>query len=292
MPTPRCSRQGRRPRRCPRLHSRAARTQTAAKEGEPNGRNDGEGRDGAGGLGGAPPRSWRRQVRRRATSATLRGEAEAASGKPAAAGRTTGAGGTGARRHGGAAVGMAGSGCVGRGGGAQGAQQRRPRRRGCAGEDCPPRGRRPFGTSEVEAMSQAVSPSVDRVYGLARVARCWNVSRATVYRHRQALVVPKRRPGPVGPCDDATLLEHIRKAIAESRFTGEGYRKIWARLRFSGVRSSPGRVRRLMRENALLAPHRIRKRPDKAHDGTITSEIAFLGIEASPSFVRQPEGNG
>ena len=192
-------------------------------------------------------------------------------------------------------------------------------------------------------MSQAVSPSIDRVYGLARVARCWNVSRATVYRHRQAPVVPKRRPGPVGPCDDATLLEHIKKAIAESRFTGEGYRKIWARLRFSGIRSSPGRVRRLMRENHLLAPHRIRKRPDRAHDGTITteavdvlwgtdmtqsvtlaegvahvfvavdhcnsecvgihadksdmsddfqSEIAFLGIETSPSFVRQPEGNG
>src|SRR5512132_847243 len=108
---------------------------------------------------------------------------------------------------------------------------------------------------------------VDRVYGLARVARCWNVSRATVYRHRQAPVVPKRRPGPVGPCDDATLLEHIRKAIAESRFTGEGYRKIWARVRFSGVRSAPGRVRRLMRENHLLAPHRLGKRPDRAHDG-------------------------
>ena len=74
-------------------------------------------------------------------------------------------------------------------------------------------------------MSQAVSPSVDRVYGLARAARCWNVSRATVYRHRQAPIVPKRRPGPVGPCDDATLLEHIKKAIAESRFTGEGYSK-------------------------------------------------------------------
>src|SRR5512132_1828273 len=139
-------------------------------------------------------------------------------------------------------------------------------------EDCPPRGRRPFGTPEVEAMSQAVSPSVDRVYGLARVTRCWNVSRATVYRHQQTPVVPKRRPGPVGPCDDATLLEHIKKAIAESRFTGEGYRKIWARLRLSGIRSSPGRVRRLMRENGLAAPQRIRKRPDRAHDGTITTE--------------------
>src|SRR5512141_1274317 len=91
-------------------------------------------------------------------------------------------------------------------------------------------------------MSRAVSPSVDRVYGLVRVARCWNVSRATVYRHRQAPAAPKRRPGPVGPCDDATLLGYIRQAIAESRFTGEGYRKIWARLRFASIRSSPGRA--------------------------------------------------
>src|SRR5512133_3164084 len=106
----------------------SAAVKRSAKEGEPNGR------DGAGGLVGAPPRSWRRQVRRRATSATLLGEAEAASSKPAAAGRTTGAAGTGAQRHGGAVVGMAGSGLVGRGGGAQGAQQRRPRRRDCAAE--------------------------------------------------------------------------------------------------------------------------------------------------------------
>ena len=121
-------------------------------------------------------------------------------------------------------------------------------------------------------MSRAVSPSMDRAYGLARVARCWNLSRATVYRHRRPAPEPSRRPGPVGPCDDATLLEHIRKAIAESRFTGEGYRKMWARLRFAGIRSSPGRVRRLMRENGLLAPHRVRKGPDKAHDGSITTE--------------------
>ena len=102
-------------------------------------------------------------------------------------------------------------------------------------------------------MSRAVSPSAARVYGLARVTRCWRVSRASLYRHRQA-PASKRRPGPVGPCDDATLVAHIKQAIADSRFTGEGYRKIWARLRFSGIRSSPGRIRRLMRENGLLAP--------------------------------------
>ena len=39
------------------------------------------------------PNSWRRQVRRRATSPTLLGEAEAAGGEPADAGRAFGAGG-------------------------------------------------------------------------------------------------------------------------------------------------------------------------------------------------------
>ena len=78
-------------------------------------------------------------------------------------------------------------------------------------------------------MSRAVSPSVGRSYSLARVARCWVIPRATVYRHRTEVApMTRRRPGPAGPCDDATLLEHIKQVIAESRFTGEGYRKIWA----------------------------------------------------------------
>jgi hypothetical protein len=45
--------------------------------------------------------------------------------------------------------------------------------------------------------------------------------------------------------------------VAASRLHGEGYRKLWARLRFAGVRASPRRVRRVMRENGLLAPHRV-----------------------------------
>ena len=34
-------------------------------------------------------------------------------------------------------------------------------------------------------MSQATSPASGRAYGVARVARVWGVSRATLYRHRQ-----------------------------------------------------------------------------------------------------------
>ena len=40
----------------------------------------------------------------------------------------------------------------------------------------------PFGPQEIETMSQTLSPSFARCYGLARVARAWKISRASVYR--------------------------------------------------------------------------------------------------------------
>ncbi len=124
-------------------------------------------------------------------------------------------------------------------------------------------------------MSQALSPATGRGYGLARVARVWQLSRATVYRHRvtdgaAAPAGPARR-GPVGACSDAELVEHIRARILGSRLHGEGYRKIWARLRHAGVRTSARRVRRLMGRHGLLAPHRVGRPQQRAHDGTITT---------------------
>ena len=123
-------------------------------------------------------------------------------------------------------------------------------------------------------MSHMVSPSTSRFYGLARVSRIWNVSRAGVYRFLKAApsTANGRRPGPVGACSDAELRDHIRRQIEASDFYGEGYRKIWARLRFIGVRASPRRVRRVMGENGLLAPHRAIRAEPKAHDGTIITD--------------------
>ena len=116
-------------------------------------------------------------------------------------------------------------------------------------------------------MSQTVSPSTSRCYGLTRVSSVWRVSRAGVYRFlKSPTPTIRHRPGPVGACLDAELADHIRQQIAASGFHGEGYRKIWARLRYNGVRASPRRVRRVMGENGLLAPHRAERRDEKIHD--------------------------
>jgi len=123
-------------------------------------------------------------------------------------------------------------------------------------------------------MSRTASPSTGRPYGLARVCRAWRVARATVYRHRAPpRQVPPRRPGPVGAMPDAALVEAIRAVLAASPFHGEGHRKVWARLRHAGVRTSKRRVLRLMGEHGLLAPSRVGSpRGPRAHDGTIIPE--------------------
>ena len=231
-------------------------------------------------------------------------------------------------------------------------------------------------------MSRQVSPSTNKVYGLQRVTRCWGVARATVYRHRHPTqAVERKRPGPLGAMSDDDLVVAIRQLVTDSPFHGEGYRKLWARLRFAGIRTSRRRVLRLMRGHGLLAHQRAGcPHGSRAHDGRITtgridvmwgsdltsvmtgegqaavfaavdhcsaecvgihashradrfealepikqalrerfgafakgvaaglqlrhdhgsqyvshhfqSEIRFLGIESSPAFVREPEGNG
>ncbi len=65
------------------------------------------------------------------------------------------------------------------------------------------------------------------------------MSRATVHRHlADTQRPPRRRPGPQGPMDDTLLLANVRQMIESSPFHGEGSRKVWARLRFAGVRTS------------------------------------------------------
>jgi putative transposase len=141
-------------------------------------------------------------------------------------------------------------------------------------------------------MSRQVSPSTDRVYGLQRVTRLWGISRATIYRHRLPLTAGGReRPGPLGAMADEDLVAAIRQLLTDSPFHGEGHRKLWARLRFAGLRTSRRRVLRLMREHDLLAPRRVgRPHGPKAHDGTITTERVDLMWGSDLTSVTTGEG--
>ncbi|MBX5484937.1 MAG: IS3 family transposase [Myxococcaceae bacterium] len=125
-------------------------------------------------------------------------------------------------------------------------------------------------------MSRATSPSANKPYGLARVCRVWGVSRATVYRRASAAseASPVRgRRGPKTRWSDEELLARIREDLSTSEWVSEGHRKVWARLRARGVRTSMRRVLRLMREADLLAPNRPRRElGPRVHDGTLITE--------------------
>ncbi len=141
-------------------------------------------------------------------------------------------------------------------------------------------------------MSRRVSPATGRIYGLERVTRIWGVSRATIYRHRHgAGAVHRRKSGPLGAMADQDLAEMIRQLLTDSPFHGEGYRKLWARLRFAGVRTSRRRVLRVMRTHGLLAHQRAgRPRGSRAHDGRITTDQVDLMWGSDLTSVMTGEG--
>jgi putative transposase len=147
-------------------------------------------------------------------------------------------------------------------------------------------------------MSQELSPYTGRAYGIQRVCRVWGVARATYYdrlaREADPPKAEESERGSGGPwLSDAQLVEEIREVIsgtAEARgFHGEGYRKVWARLRHKGVRTSKRRTLRLMREHSLLAPSRCGgPRGPRVHDGTITTPEPDMmwGTDATAAWTR------
>src|ERR671932_2544885 len=139
-------------------------------------------------------------------------------------------------------------------------------------------------------MSQATSPSTAPPYGLARVCRVWGLARSTVYWQQREPSPFGTRRGPLGPCTDEDLVAAIRRVLQESPFPGEGYRKVWARLRHSGLRTSPRRGLRLMRAHQLLAPTRQgHPHGPKAHDGTIipAQVDTMWGTDMTATYTRQ-----
>jgi putative transposase len=126
-------------------------------------------------------------------------------------------------------------------------------------------------------MAAATSPATGRTYGVRRVCATWRVARSSFYDARRQDERPHQSPagrrGPKPALDDADLLAAIRRDLDRSPWTGEGHRKVWARLRvIDGIRVGRTRVLRLMRENSLLSPHRRPPRPANDHDGSITTD--------------------
>lgn len=137
-------------------------------------------------------------------------------------------------------------------------------------------------------MSHTISPSSQKPYGVARIAWIWNLARSSFYfaRHRQQHPRELHKRGPK-VFSDIELVAEIRQILQSSMFTGEGHRKIWARLRHNGVRTSKERVLRLLRQNQLLSPAR-QPEPVAAqpHEGTIVTEAPnrMWGTDATATF--------
>ena len=115
--------------------------------------------------------------------------------------------------------------------------------------------------------------------------------RSTIYHRALRGKDLGRRPGPKTTIGDGELTTLIREAIRTSPFSGEGHRKIRARLkRDQQVQVGKNRVLRLMRKEGLLAPQRTRhRRRERPHTGTITTTAPNRrwGTDATMAWTRQ-----
>ena len=107
-------------------------------------------------------------------------------------------------------------------------------------------------------MSAATSPGTGLAYGLRRVCAAWGMARSSFYAMtsgQHAEQPPAKRRGPKPAISDQALLVAIEADLEASPWEGEGYRKVWARLRVCrDIRVARKRVLRLI-ENNLLWPH-------------------------------------
>lgn len=123
-------------------------------------------------------------------------------------------------------------------------------------------------------MSASKSPATGLIYGLKRVCQVWGISRSAVYYKRSRSKRPATgKRGPIPKESDTDLLTMIHKTLDSSPFSGEGHRKVWARLRRNyGIRVGRNRILKLMRNAKILSPHRSVRGRAKVHDGKIVTE--------------------
>lgn len=142
-------------------------------------------------------------------------------------------------------------------------------------------------------MSREASPTTGKAYGVQRVCAACQFPRSTLYAQERRAATPEPPVGRRGPkpvFSDAQLLERIKADLEASPFSGEGHRKVWARLKYgNGVGVSRKRVLRLMREHHLLSPYRHPQAVPSEHKGTITTEApnVMWGVDGTKVFTAE-----
>lgn len=131
---------------------------------------------------------------------------------------------------------------------------------------------------QARALRGQRSPATGCRYPLDMILSVFDVPRSTFYEREHRRVHPRpgcrgrRKPGPKTALSDEVLVQTIRAVIEESPFSGEGHRKVRARLAARGLHAGRNRILRLMRAHGLLAPRRGRRSPSRTHEGTITTD--------------------
>jgi len=140
-------------------------------------------------------------------------------------------------------------------------------------------------------LSSSSSGTTNKPYGIKRVCQTLGFPRSSFYEKKRKVLKGQKpkKPGPLPFISDDELLILIKEDLASSPFTGEGHRKVWARLKFAkGIRVSRERVLKLMREGNLLSPYRRPPKPALEHNGEIiTSEPNIMwGTDGAKVFTR------
>jgi putative transposase len=141
-------------------------------------------------------------------------------------------------------------------------------------------------------LSYEVSKATGKPYGVKPVCDTLDVPRSSFYekkRRKRSKGRKYKKRGPVPAVSDDELLALIRCDLASSPFIGEGYRKVWARLKFGkGIRVARKRVLAIMRENNLLSPYRRPPKPPNDHDGEIITHEpdVMWGTDGAKVFTR------
>ena len=118
------------------------------------------------------------------------------------------------------------------------------------------------------------------IYGLRRVCAAWGMARSSFYAMtsgQHAEQQPAKRRGPKPAISDQALLVAIEADLEASPWEGEGYRKVWARLRVCrDIRVARKRVLRLMREKICSRPIAAAAVAGNPHDGEIITHAPNL----------------